>query len=421
MATAISSSPTPPTPTSAPGSATNGNKTEGSSGFFGTLGTLGRKKKLKEAEEAQGMEEEGRAGIDGNSQHPVFDTSPEDYVLAENEERSMIEPGMINNHDYQELLKILINWINDELSDHRIIVKDLTEDLYDGQILGKLIEKLSGQALAVAEVIQKEDYQLSKLKVVLELCNRQLGYQGPAPNVRWTAAGIHGRNTVQIVHLLVALIRHFRAPIRLPPNVTISILVVTKRGGQLVKRVTTEALTESYDDLSKRASEPRDAFDVLFDHSAPERLATLRRSVGHFVHQQLARINIEVGGGTGSSGPMADIDPYQFSDGLNIIFLLGMLEGYFVPLGNIYTTASVDPVAEAVGAGKESAFRSDNYVESSPHHKLHNVNVALQLMEDAGFNQIRHKVRAEDVVNADLKAVLRVLYTIFAKYKNVKF
>lgn len=324
-------------------------------------------------------------------------------------------------------------------------MKDLTEDLYDGQILGKLIEKLSGQALAVAEVIQKEDYQLSKLKVVLELCNRQLGYQGPAPNVRWTAAGIHARNTVQIVHLLVALIRHFRAPIRLPPNVTISILVVTKRGGQLVKRVTTEALTESYDDLSKRASEPRDAFDVLFDHSAPERLATLRRSVGHFVHQQLARINIEVGSSSGS-GPMADIDPYQFSDGLNIIFLLGMLEGYFVPLGNIYTTASVDPVAEAVGAGKESAFRSDNYVESSPHHKLHNVNVALQLMEDAGFNvsvwlgfefvlicfgltfyfyfhpqQIRHKVRAEDVVNADLKAVLRVLYTIFAKYKNVKF
>ncbi|OTF70848.1 hypothetical protein BLA29_014708, partial [Euroglyphus maynei] len=61
----------------------------------------------------------------------------------------MIEPGMINNYDYQELRKILINWINDELSDHRIIVKDLTEDLYDGQILGKLVEKLSGQKLAI--------------------------------------------------------------------------------------------------------------------------------------------------------------------------------------------------------------------------------------------------------------------------------
>ena len=36
-------------------------------------------------------------------------------TLDEYEERSMIEPGMINNHDYQELLKILVNWINDEL------------------------------------------------------------------------------------------------------------------------------------------------------------------------------------------------------------------------------------------------------------------------------------------------------------------
>ncbi|KAI7694083.1 hypothetical protein SSS_06089 [Sarcoptes scabiei] len=80
-----------------------------------TLGTLGRKKKIREAEAAQGIVEEGKQAIDGNEQHPVFDTSPESFVLADGEERSMIEPGMINNYDYQELLKILINWINDEL------------------------------------------------------------------------------------------------------------------------------------------------------------------------------------------------------------------------------------------------------------------------------------------------------------------
>lgn len=357
-----------------------------------------------------GIEEEGKAAIDGNSQHPVFDTSPEDYILQENEERSMIEPGMINNHDYQELLKILINWINDELSDHRIIVKDLTEDLYDGQILGKLIEKLSGQKLAVVEVTQNEDFQLVKLKMVLDLANRQLGFQHG--NVRWSAPGIHNKNAVEIIHLLVALIRQYRAPIRLPPNVAISILVIQKRNGQLHKRVTSEQLTESYDDMSKR-SESRDAFDVLFDHT-PDKLNLLKQSIAHFVNLQLSRINIEC-------SPNGDIDPYQFADGLNIIFLIGMLEGYMVPLGNIYTTATVDPVAEAVGTGKETAFKSDNYIESSPHHKLHNVNVALQLLEDAGFNQIRHKVRAEDVVNADLKACLRVLYTIFSKYKNLKY
>jgi len=34
---------------------------------------------------------------------------------------------------------VLIDWINDELADFRIIVKDLEEDLFDGQILQKLI------------------------------------------------------------------------------------------------------------------------------------------------------------------------------------------------------------------------------------------------------------------------------------------
>ena len=35
--------------------------------------------------------------------------------------------------------QVLIDWINDELADFRIIVKDLEEDLFDGQILQKLI------------------------------------------------------------------------------------------------------------------------------------------------------------------------------------------------------------------------------------------------------------------------------------------
>ena len=35
--------------------------------------------------------------------------------------------------------QILVDWINDVLADHRIIVKDLQEDLYDGLILQKLI------------------------------------------------------------------------------------------------------------------------------------------------------------------------------------------------------------------------------------------------------------------------------------------
>lgn len=35
-------------------------------------------------------------------------------------------------------LQVLIDWINDVLVGERIIVKDLAEDLYDGQVLQKL-------------------------------------------------------------------------------------------------------------------------------------------------------------------------------------------------------------------------------------------------------------------------------------------
>lgn len=58
--------------------------------------------------------------------------------LDENEERSMIEPRSFEEPKLKELIAVLIDWINDELADHRIIVKDLEEDLYDGQILQKL-------------------------------------------------------------------------------------------------------------------------------------------------------------------------------------------------------------------------------------------------------------------------------------------
>lgn len=38
--------------------------------------------------------------------------------------------------------------------------------------------------------------------------------------------GVHTKNLVAILHLLVALARHFRAPIRFPENVCVTLLVV---------------------------------------------------------------------------------------------------------------------------------------------------------------------------------------------------
>ena len=87
----------------------------------------------------------------------------------------MIEPRSFEKPDLQELIRVLIEWINDELHHFRIIVQDIEEDLYDGQILQKLMEKLTGETLHVPEVTQSEEGQRNKLRVVLSFANRVLG------------------------------------------------------------------------------------------------------------------------------------------------------------------------------------------------------------------------------------------------------
>ena len=141
----------------------------------------------------------------------------------------------------------------------------------------------------------------------------------------------------------------------------------------------------------------------------------VKKSLINFVNRHLNRVNIECY--TGNTG--IDLDPNQFSDGLLLCFLMGMLEGYFVPLGNLFTTSSEPELdLQTPKRKKETALQPENYINTSPLHKLHNVNVAFQLMEDAGI-EIHQRVRAEDIVNSDLKSLIRVLYLIFTKYKHL--
>lgn len=59
--------------------------------------------------------------------------------LEENEEMSIIQPRSYKDPKLRALIDVLIDWINDELANQRIIVKDLEGDLYDGQVLQKLL------------------------------------------------------------------------------------------------------------------------------------------------------------------------------------------------------------------------------------------------------------------------------------------
>lgn len=138
--------------------------------------------------------------------------------------------------------------------------------------------------------------------------------------------GIHGKDLVQIIQLLIALVRHFRVPIRLPENVNVKIVVIQKLNGLLVPRIESLPLTGRYDDLGVLSS-VRDEFDTLYDKS-PEFLRDLNYHLILFLNEQLVKLNIECQVRNGM-----EIDEEQFSDGLLLIFLMGLCENFFVPLG----------------------------------------------------------------------------------------
>lgn len=62
-------------------------------------------------------------------------------IAEENEERSMVEPRSMDDPKLRALIAVLVDWINDELAEHRMIVQNVDEDLYDGQVLQKLLGK----------------------------------------------------------------------------------------------------------------------------------------------------------------------------------------------------------------------------------------------------------------------------------------
>ncbi|KAF0287145.1 Beta-parvin [Amphibalanus amphitrite] len=339
------------------------------------IGTLGRKKKIQQV---QNVSREGKFAIDSPGGAVLRDLPAEYYNIEEGEERSMIDPHSYNSARFADLRRVLTGWLNDELAQYRIIVKSLEEDLYDGHVLQKLTEKLSGVTLAVPEVTQSEVAQKQKLKVVIGSINQMLGL-GHQGSQLWNVEKIHSKNVIAIVHLLVALVRHYRAPIRLPENVFAKVVIVKKEDGQLSHRLVEEEMTSTYDDLGLRYE--RDAFDTLFDH-APDKLQVVKKSLVTFANKQLNKINLEV----------TDLDS-QFNDGVYLCLMMGLLEDYFVPLYDFHLTPRT--------------FED----------KVHNVSFAFELMQDAGLPP--PKPRPEDIVNLDLKSTLRVLYNLFFKYKHL--
>ncbi|MXQ81426.1 hypothetical protein E5288_WYG005845 [Bos mutus] len=320
------------------------------------------------------LQEEGMNAINLPLSPIPFELDPEDTMLEENEVRTMVDPNSRSDPKLQELMKVLIDWINDVLVGERIIVKDLAEDLYDGQVLQKLFEKLESEKLNVAEVTQSEIAQKQKLQTVLEKINETLKL--PPRSIKWNVDTVHAKSLVAILHLLVALSQYFRAPIRLPDHVSIQVVVVQVSWGL------GPGVALALGSICFLFFSERDAFDTLFDH-APDKLNVVKKTLITFVNKHLNKLNLEV----------TELET-QFADGVYLVLLMGLLEGYFVPLHSFFLTP-------------------DSFEQ-----KVLNVSFAFELMQDGGLE--KPKPRPEDIVNCDLKSTLRVLYNLFTKYRNVE-
>jgi parvin len=87
-----------------------------------------------------------------------------------------------------EIVRELLYWINVEVADERIVVKNIQEDFYDGQVTQKLIEKLADIRIEVPEVSQSEEGQKQKWRVIVDALNRSIGAAGQQ---KWSAELIH--------------------------------------------------------------------------------------------------------------------------------------------------------------------------------------------------------------------------------------
>lgn len=191
-------------------------------------------------------------------------------------------------------------------------------------------------------------------------------------------ASVHSKNLVAILHLLVALVRYFRAPVRLPENVFVSVVIAEKNAGVLNAQKFQEQITSEYDDLGMRCE--KDAFDTLID-IAPDKLAVVKKSLITFVNKHLAKLNFEI----------TDLNT-DFHDGVYLCLLMGLLGGFFVPLHEFHLTPQ------------------------DTEQKVSNVAFAFDLMQDVGLP--KPKARPLDIVNMDLKSTLRVLYSLFTMFRE---
>ncbi|XP_060045113.1 gamma-parvin isoform X3 [Erinaceus europaeus] len=249
------------------------------------------------------------------------EVSPPVEELPQGEKKKFLPPTSRKEPKFEELQKVLMEWINTQLLPEHIVVRSLEEDIFDGLILHHLFQRLAGLKLEVEDIALTAGSQRRKLAQVLEAVNQSLQVEGPG--VRWSVDTIFNKDLLATLHLLVALATRFQPDLPLPPNVQVEVIFMESTKSGLKSEKLVEQLTEC---STEKDQSSQDAFDELFK-VAPEKVGAVK----------------------------------EFADGVILLLLIGQLEGFFLHLKEFYLTPS------------------------SPAEMLHNVTLALELLKDQGL------------------------------------
>ncbi|XP_033089546.1 gamma-parvin isoform X2 [Trachypithecus francoisi] len=269
---------------------------------------------------------------------------PAEEMLSQGGKKRYLPPTSRKDPKFEELQKVLMEWINTTLLPEHIVVRSLEEDMFDGLILHHLFQRLAALKLEAEDIVLTAASQKHKLAVVLEAVNRSL--QLEERQAKWSVETIFNKDLLSTLHLLVALAKRFQPNLSLPTNVQVEVITIESTKSGLKSEKSVEQLTEYSTDKDQP---PKDVFDELFK-LAPEKVNAVKEAIVNFVNQKLDRLGLSV----------QNLDT-QFADGVILLLLIGQLEGFFLHLKEFYLTPN------------------------SPAEMLHNVTLALELLKDEGL------------------------------------
>ncbi|KAM7243618.1 hypothetical protein CapIbe_004226 [Capra ibex] len=329
---------------------------------------------------------------------------PAEEELLQGEKRKFLPPTSRSNPKFEELQKVLMDWINAELLPEHIVVRSLEEDIFDGLILHHLFQKLSGLKLDVEEIALTAASQRRKLTAVLESVDQSLRVE--EPQAKWSVESIFRKDLLATLNLLVALAKHFQPDLPLPTNVQVEVITMEHTKSGLKSEKSVEQLTEGGPDKDQPS---KDVFDELFK-LAPEKVNAVKEAIVKFVNQELDRLGLSV----------QNLDTQV---GMRL-WVPGSGRATGRGFGRAHREPGLPCVTRGVTSQKPGVLLSNGGVAWRQHRQsgagqwsceLHNVTLALELLKDGGL--LSYPVNPEDIVNKDAKSTLRVLYSLFRKHK----